>query len=47
MPAGNNHRMKLFVRTVGLARARVKIGMANPAYNFTRLAWLEARAAPA
>jgi hypothetical protein len=39
--------MKLFVRTVGLGRARVKIGMANLAYNFTRLAWLEARAAPA
>jgi len=45
--AGQKHRMKLFVRTVGLARAKVKIGMANLAYNFTRLAWLEARAAPA
>jgi len=39
--------MKLFVRTVGLARAKVKIGMANLAYNFTRLAWLEGRAASA
>ena len=47
MPAGHNHRMKLFVRTVGIGRARVKIGMANLPYNFTRLAWLEARAAPA
>jgi IS5 family transposase len=45
--AGQKHRMKLFVRTVGLARAKVKIGMANLAYNFTRLAWLEARAPPA
>ena len=45
--AGQKHRMKLFVRTVGLARAKVKIGMANLAYNFTRLAWLESRAAPA
>ena len=45
--AGQKHRMKLFVRTIGIARARVKIGMANLAYNFTRLAWLEARAAAA
>jgi len=45
--AGQKHRMKLFVRTVGLARAKVKIGMANLAYNFTRLAWLDARTAPA
>lgn len=45
--AGQKHRMKLFVRTVGLARAKVKIGMANLAYNFTRLAWLEGRAASA
>lgn len=45
--AGQKHRMKLFIRTVGLARARLKIGMANLAYNFTRLAWLEARAVPA
>jgi hypothetical protein len=28
--------MALFVRTIGLARAQVKIGMANLAYNFTR-----------
>jgi hypothetical protein len=39
--------MTLFVRTIGLARARVKIGMANLAYNFTRLAWLSARTVPA
>jgi hypothetical protein len=38
--------MKLFVRTIGIARAKVKIGMTNLAYNVTRLAWLEARVAP-
>jgi hypothetical protein len=36
--AGQKHRMKLFVRTVCLARAKVKIGMASLAYNFSRLA---------
>ncbi|MXP66089.1 IS5 family transposase [Roseomonas sp. M0104] len=45
--AAQKHRMVLFVRTIGLARAPVKIGMANLAYNFTRLAWLSARTAPA
>lgn len=45
--AGQKHRMKLFVRTIGIARAEVKIGMVNLAYNFNRLAWLEARTAPA
>jgi hypothetical protein len=28
--------MGLFVRTIGIIRARAKIGMANLAYNFTR-----------
>jgi IS5 family transposase len=37
--------MKLFIRTVGLARATVKIGMANMAYNMKRLVWLEQQAA--
>lgn len=41
--ARQKHRMALFVRTIGLARARVKIGLANLTYNFTRLAWLDAR----
>ncbi|RKK01034.1 IS5 family transposase, partial [Pseudoroseomonas wenyumeiae] len=45
--AAQKHRMALFVRTIGLARAQVKIGMANLAYNSTRLAWLSTRAAPA
>jgi len=35
----------LFVRTIGLARARAKIGMANLAWNLRRFAWLESRAA--
>jgi transposase, IS5 family len=39
--------MALFVRTIGIARAKVKIGMANLAYNFTRLVWHEGRIAPA
>jgi hypothetical protein len=45
--AAQKHRMALFVRTIGLARAQVKIGMANLAYNFTRLAGLSTRTAPA
>ena len=40
-------RMGLFVRTIGLARATVKIGLANLAYNMRRLFWLERQAAPA
>lgn len=45
--AGQKHRMGLVVRTIGIARARIKIGMANLVYNFQRLAWLEGRTAPA
>jgi IS5 family transposase len=45
--AAQKHRMALFVRPIGIARARVKIGIANLAYNFTRLAWLSTRSAPA
>jgi transposase, IS5 family len=40
-------QMKLFIRTIGIARATTKIGMANLAYNFTRYVWHEGRAAPA
>jgi transposase, IS5 family len=36
-------RMGLFVRTIGLARATTKIGLANLAYNMRRLLWLERR----
>ena len=35
--------MRLFVRTFGLARAEVKIGMANIAYIMRRLVWQERR----
>jgi hypothetical protein len=36
-----------FIRTIGIARARITIGMVNLAYNFQRLAWLEGRGATA
>ena len=39
--------MALVVRTIGIARARVKIGLANLAYNIKRLVWLSGRPAPA
>ena len=32
--------MALVIRTIGLARARVKIGLANLVYNMRRLVWL-------
>ena len=31
------------VRTIGIARARVKIGIANLAYNMRRFVWLKAK----
>ena len=43
--AGQKHRMKLFIRTVGIERARIKIGMANLVYNFRRLVFLDRLAA--
>lgn len=39
--------MALVVRTIGIARARVKIGLANLAYNIRRYVWLSTTAAPA
>ena len=45
--AAEKRRFNLVVRTVGLDRATAKIALANLAYNFTRLAWLERRPAPA
>jgi len=39
--------MTLCVRTIGLARARAKIGMVNLAWNMRRFVWLEGRPAPA
>ena len=41
--AGQKHRFGLFIRTIGLARARTKIGLANLAYNLNRFLWIEAR----
>ena len=35
--------MGLVVRTIGIARARVKIGLANLAYNMKRFVWLSSR----
>ena len=40
-------RMKLVGRTIGIARARTKIGLANLAYNMKRLVWLQGSTAPA
>lgn len=39
--------MALFVRTIGMARATAKIGMANLAYNLSRYVWFEGRTASA
>jgi IS5 family transposase len=39
--------MALVVRTIGIARATLKIGLANLAYNMRRLVWLSRRSAPA
>jgi hypothetical protein len=40
-------QMGLFVRTIGMARARTKIGLANLVYNMKRLTWLARAAVPA
>ncbi len=45
--AEQKDRMNLFVRTIGLARAELKIGMANFVYNIRRTLWLDRRTAPA
>jgi len=33
--------MDLFIRTIGIARATMKIGMANTVYNLKRLVYLD------
>ena len=43
--AAQKDRIGLFVRTIGLARATMKIGMANLAYNLTRLVFVARRSA--
>lgn len=35
--------MKLFIRTIGIGRAKVKIGMANIAYNMLRYVFHESK----
>ena len=40
-------RMGLAIRTIGIARARAAVTLANMAYNTTRWRWLEGRPAPA
>ena len=45
--AVQKHKMGLFVRTIGIKRAWLKIGMANIVYNMKRLIWLEGRTVPA
>ena len=45
--AEQKSRMGLFIRTVGLARARTKIGLANLVYNLKRLIVLERKGASA
>jgi IS5 family transposase len=40
-------RMGLFIRTIGLDRARTKIGLAHLTYNFKRFIWFERQAAMA
>ena len=37
--------MGLLIRSIGMARARVKIGLANLAYNMRRYVWLSRRIA--
>ncbi|MDR6775334.1 transposase [Azospirillum sp. BE72] len=44
--ADQKQHMALFIRTIGPGRATVKTGIANLAYNFRRLIWLEGRTVP-
>lgn len=43
--ADQKHRMGLFIRTIGIARARTKIGMANIAHNMRRYLFWQTKAA--
>lgn len=45
--AQQKSRMGLFVRMIGIARARTKIGIVNLAYNLTRFVWHQRRPASA
>jgi hypothetical protein len=41
--AHQKRHMRLVIRTIGIARARVKIGLANLAYNMRRYLWLSSQ----
>lgn len=45
--AAQKHRFGLSVRTIGLAPAKAKIGLANLVYNLTRMIWLSGWTVPA
>ena len=45
--ATQKHRMGLFIRTIGIKRARAKIGLANIAFNFKRFLYWETRSSTA
>jgi IS5 family transposase len=45
--AAQKCQLGLVIRTIGLARATTKLGLANLVTNIRRLVWLEGRAAPA
>lgn len=45
--AEQKDRMRLFIRTIGVARAQAAITFANMAYNMKRWCWLDRRSAPA
>ncbi|MDB2407670.1 hypothetical protein N9W17_03985 [Jannaschia sp.] len=45
--AQQKSRMGMTIRTIGLARARAAITLANIAYTMTRLRWLQSRTLPA
>ena len=45
--AAQKRRFGLIVRTIGIARATTKIGLANLTYNMRRLIWWETRIHPA
>lgn len=38
--------MNLFIRSIGMARAKTRIGLANLAYNIRRFLWLEGKSLP-
>jgi IS5 family transposase len=45
--AEQKDRMKLFIRTIGLARAEATVTLANMAFNMKRWCWLNGRSVPA